>query len=401
MIETPVANATASVPSLQSLQSLQALGSAAAAKSLELAVVIPTFNERANIPVILERLAHVLAGIEYEVVIVDDDSPDGTSETVREIALCQRNVRIVRRVGRRGLASACIEGMLATAAPYIAVMDGDLQHDETILPRMFARARQDSLDVVIASRNVEGGGMGRFSRGRVWLSGLGLKLSRLVLSTPVSDPMSGFFLVDRRFVNDAIYRTSGVGFKILVDLLASVQRPVKLAEIPYTFRLREAGESKLDLAVNLEYLYLVLDKLIGRVIPLRFAMYTLVGTAGALLHLGTLGLLYLGRHASFQTAQIAATFLAMNFNFLLNNLFTYRDARLRGRRLVAGLFTFYVACSIGSAINLSVSEALLARSVPWLLSGLAGLAISSVWNYGVTSVTTWRRQRRALNPISR
>jgi dolichol-phosphate mannosyltransferase len=374
--------------------SLQALGAAVAADTLELAVVVPTFNERGNVPAIVQRLARVLAGVSYEVIIVDDDSPDGTAEAVREIALHQRNVRIIRRVGRRGLASACLEGMLSTAAPYIAVMDGDLQHDENILPRMLARAREDALDIVVASRNVEGGSMGRFSRGRVWLSGLGLKLSRLILHSTVTDPMSGFFLADRRFIDEAIYRTSGVGFKILVDLLASVRRPVKLAEIPYTFRLREAGESKLDLAVNFEYLYLILDKLIGGVIPLRFAMYALVGAAGAVLHLAVLGLLYLGGSASFQTSQLTATFLAMTFNFLLNNLFTYRDARLRGKRLFTGLLTFYLACSIGSAINLRVADTLLSHAVPWLLSGLAGLAISSVWNYGVTSVTTWRRQRR-------
>ncbi len=356
--------------------------------------VIPTYNEQANIAGIVERLERVLAGVPHEIVFVDDDSPDGTSEAVRGIALHQRNVRLIRRIGRRGLASACLEGMLSTAAPYIAVMDGDLQHDESILPAMLIRARQDRLDVVIASRHVDGASMGQFAAERVRLSNLGLKLSRLVLHTTVSDPMSGFFLADRRFIDDAIYRTSGVGFKLLVDLLASARRPVKLAEVPYTFRLREAGESKLDLLVGFEYLYLVLDKLTGGLIPPRFAMFTVVGAAGVVLHLATLGLLYLNGYASFQTAQIAATVLAMTANFLLNNLFTYRDARLRGARLLTGLLTFYAACAVGSAINLSVSGDLLRHGLPWVLSGLAGLAISSVWNYGVTSVTTWRAKRR-------
>jgi dolichol-phosphate mannosyltransferase len=373
--------------------SLAVLASAFAAKPLELAVVIPTFNERANVAIIIARLADVLAGIAYEVIVVDDDSPDGTWEEVREIGARQRNVRVLRRIGRRGLASACLEGMMATAAPYIAVMDGDLQHDETVLPQMLARAREHNVELVVASRTAEGGSMGDFSPKRVWLSSLGRKLSAFILHTDISDPMSGFFLVDRRLVDEAVYRTSGVGFKILVDLLASVERPVRCAEVPYTFRLREAGESKLDAAVGLEYIYLLLDKLVGSVIPLRFAMYGLVGAAGAVLHLAVLGLLYAGRGLSFTTSQVAATVIAMTFNFLLNNFFTYRDARLRGRRLIAGLVTFYAACSIGSAVNLSVARDLLERGVPWLLSGLAGLAISSVWNYGVTSVTTWRRRR--------
>ena len=209
-------------------------------------------------------------------------------------------------------------------------MDGDLQHDESILPRMLLQARQDQLDIVIASRHADGASMGQFEAQRVRLSNLGLKLSRLVLHTTLSDPMSGFFLADRRFIDDSIYRTSGVGFKLLVDLLASARRPVKLAEVPYTFRLREAGQSKLDLMVGFEYLYLVLDKLTGGLIPPRFAMFTVVGAAGVVLYLATLALLYLNWHAAFQTSQIAATVLAMTANFLLNNLFTYRDARFTG-----------------------------------------------------------------------
>ena len=209
------------------------------------------------------------------------------------IALHRRNVRLIRRIGRRGLASACLEGMISTAAPYIAIMDGDLQHDESIFPRhAVSRRARDQLDLVIASRHADGASMGQFASNRVRLSNLGLPLSRLVLHATVSDPMSGFFLADRRFIDDSIYRTSGVGFKLLVDLLASARRPVKLAEVPYTFRLREAGESKLDLMVGFEYLYLVLDKLTGGLIPPRFAMFTVVGAAGVVFYLATLGLLY-------------------------------------------------------------------------------------------------------------
>jgi dolichol-phosphate mannosyltransferase len=373
---------------------LRALADAVETGALELAVVIPTYNEKANIAAIVERVERVLAGTCHEIIFVDDDSPDGTSEAVRSIALHRHNVRLIRRIGRRGLSSACLEGMMSTAAPYVAVMDGDLQHDESILPRMLTQARDGQLDLVIASRHVEGASMGEFAAQRVRLSNLGLALSRAVLHVTVSDPMSGFFLADRRFIDDSIYGTSGVGFKLLVDLLASAKRPVKFAEVPYTFRLREAGQSKLDLMVGFEYLYLVLDKLTGGLIPPRFAMFTVVGSAGVVIYLAALGLLYSEGHASFQTSQIVATLLAMTANFLLNNLFTYRDARLRGSRLLTGLLTFYAACAVGSAINLSVSGDLLRHGLPWILSGLAGLAISSVWNYGVTSVTTWRAKRR-------
>jgi dolichol-phosphate mannosyltransferase len=240
---------------------------------------------------------------------------------------------------------------------------------------------------------VAGASMGGFAESRVRLSNFGLKLSRLILHAEVHDPMSGFFLVDRKFVEETIYRTSGIGFKILVDLLASTRRPVNLSEIPYTFRNREAGESKLDFTVGLEYLYLVLDKLVGDFIPLRFVLYTMVGAAGVLLHLATLGLLYATGYAPFATAQIVATVAAMTFNFLLNNLVTYRDAKLKGNRLVIGLASFYLACSIGAILNLAISEQLLRYGVPWLSAGFTGLAISSVWNYAITNVTTWRRKR--------
>jgi dolichol-phosphate mannosyltransferase len=375
-------------------ESLRALSSAVETGVLELAVVIPTYNEEANVRGIVERLDRVLAGISREIIFVDDDSPDGTSETVRDIARNRRDVRIIRRIRRRGLASACLEGILSTGAPYVAVMDGDLQHDESILPKMLLKAREGQLDIVVASRHTDGASMGDFAAERVRLSNLGLKLSRLVLRTTVSDPMSGFFLADRRFIDESIYRTSGVGFKLLVDLLASAQRPVKLTEVPYTFRSREAGQSKLDLMVGIEYISLVLDKLTGGLVPPRFVMFTIVGSTGVVLHLAALGLLYSYGHASFQTSQVAATLLAMTANFLLNNLFTYRDARLRGVRLLTGLLMFYAACAIGSAINLSVSGGLLRHGLPWILSGLVGLAISSVWNYGVTSVTTWRAKRQ-------
>jgi len=283
--------------------------------------------------------------------------------------------------------------MMATAAPVIAVMDADLQHDESILRQMFDTLRNGSYDVVVGTRNSGGGSMGGFAPWRVKLSNWGLRISRLATRARLSDPMSGFFVVDRRYVDEVIYRTSGVGFKILVDLLASSRRPVRLAEVPYTFRTREHGESKLDLNVGLDYLYLLLDKIFGDRIPVRFGLYVLVGATGVALYLGTLGLL-LQNGVAFAQAQMIGTGFAMTGNFLLNNLVTYRDARLTGWRLIPGLLSFYLACSIGFITNLSIAEQLLERNVPWLWAGFAGLAISSVWNYGVTSVFTWRRLKR-------
>lgn len=366
----------------------------AAPLGYELAIVIPTYNERANVAELTARLEKSLSGVRFEVLFVDDDSPDGTAQAVRELAASRPWLRVIQRIGRNGLASACIEGMLACAAPAVAVMDADLQHDESILREMFDTLRKGGYDLVAGTRNSSGGSMGEFASWRVRLSNWGWRISRLVTRSELSDPMSGFFVVSRPFLNEVVHRTSGVGFKILVDLLASSTRPVRIAEVAYRFRNREHGESKLDLNVGLEYLYLVLDKLFGDRVPVRFVLYALVGTAGVALHLSILGALMRAR-VSFTEAQMAATGIAMTANFLLNNLVTHRDARLRGWRLLPGLATFYAACSIGFFTNLGIARQMLDHGFGWLWAGAAGLAVSSVWNYGVTSVFTWRRRRQA------
>jgi len=363
---------------------------------LDLAVVIPTFNEVENVDPLLERLEQVLASLQWEAIFVDDDSPDHTAALVSELARGDRRIRLIRRIGRQGLASACVEGMLATSAPYIAVMDADLQHDESILLSMYERIKSEQLDLVIGSRNIEGGDMGEMARRRAALSGLGSRLSRAVSKCELSDPMSGFFIVDRNFLEEVIYRLSATGFKILVDLVASAQRPIRFAEVPYRFRNRQRGESKLDINVGLEYLQLLLDKLIGGMLPARFVMFGLVGGLGLLVHLAVLALLYWYARYEFLFAQTVATVAAMTFNFLINNLTTFRDRRLRGWRIVTGLAIYYLACSIGAITNLSFARFLLGAGLPWYLAGILGMAVSSVWNYGVNAIFTWRRVTRQL-----
>lgn len=282
---------------------------------------------------------------------------------------------------------------MASSAPYLAVMDADLQHDERVLPEMLRRIDQEGLDVVVASRRAERGSMGEFASRRVRLSDMGTRVSRLVSRCAVTDPMSGFFLVEAGFLRATVPRLTGSGFKILLDILASSPTTPRCAEVPYTFRLRQMGESKLDVSVALEYLFLVVDKLIGRWVPTRFVLFLLVGALGVLVHLAVLAPVYLygGR---FERAQVLATFAAMTFNFAVNNVVTFRDRRLRGKRLVTGLVTFYAACSLGAVTNVAFANLLVQHKVPWFLAGGAGTAISSVWNYGVNTVLTWRRGRR-------
>ncbi|MEO5922213.1 MAG: glycosyltransferase family 2 protein [Bryobacteraceae bacterium] len=360
---------------------------------LDLAVVVPTFKERKNVEPLLDLLRQALFGVEYEVIFVDDDSPDGTAEAIRAIARTNTRVRVLQRIGRRGLSSACLEGMLSTPAPYIAVMDADLQHDERILPVMLEKLKSGNLDLVIATRNSGDGSMGGFSLGRIKLSHLGRRLSHLVSKTDLSDPMSGFFVVSRTFLNEVVHASSGVGFKILLDLVSSAERPVRFTEVPYTFRRRIHGDSKLDLLVGIEYLQLLLDKTIGDWIPPRFVLFAMVGSFGYLLFTITLGLLISVLQYPFVSAQVLATAVAMTANFFLNNLLTYRDRRLRGTQLLTGFLTFAIACSAGVVANVRVADFLRQQSFGWYPAGLIGLIVGSVWNYGVTSIITWRRVR--------
>jgi dolichol-phosphate mannosyltransferase len=362
-------------------------------KPLQLAVVVPTFNESANVLPLLEALERSLDGVSYEVIFVDDDSPDGTADVVRQIGRTNPRVRVLQRIHRRGLASACLEGMMSTPARYIAVMDGDMQHDESVLTSMLAKIQEGNLDLVVATRNAEGGGMGEFAKKRQFLSQMGRRLSDWISHTGLSDPMSGFFMLDRRFLEEVIHSASGIGFKILLDLVASSKRPVRFAEVPFTFRKRVHGESKLDVLVGLEYLQLLLDKTVGDLIPPRFIMFSMVGSVGLVLSLGLLYVLMNFGNMTFGAAQWVTTFVAMTANYFVNNALTYRDRRLRGRRLAIGLVTFFAACFVGAVINVRIAEFLRDAGSSRYVAAACGLIIGAVWNYGVTSITTWRQVR--------
>jgi dolichol-phosphate mannosyltransferase len=356
----------------------------------DLCLIIPTYNERENIAPLFARLRETLEGIRYEVIVVDDDSPDRTAKAARAAAGERTNLRVLERIGRRGLASACIEGMLATSAPYLAVMDADMQHDEAILPQMFRMMQSGNFDLVVGSRHVEGGSMGEMAPWRVFLSRAGRRLCRL--KRP-SDPMSGFFMIRRTSFEGLAHRLSGIGFKILLDLLLTGRDTLRVGEIPYHFRPRQHGKSKLDVIEGLAYAELLLDKLLGGLIPARFVFYCAVGTLGVGIHLLLLWSFLRLVRLDFVQAQVLGTVLVMMLNYALNNSITWRDRRRRGWGFWTGMLSYGVACSLGVAANVAVSGEAARGGMPWALAGVMGLMISSVWNYGVTSIWTWRYRR--------
>jgi dolichol-phosphate mannosyltransferase len=375
---------------------LELSGGTASPGAPELCVVVPTFNERDNVPVLAARLASALDGIAWEAVFVDDNSPDGTAEVVRSLARGDPRIRCLRRIDRRGLSSACIEGILSTSAPFIAVIDGDLQHDEALLPRMLRQLQIGTEDLAIASRYIGAGRAdGLSSQGRKRLSRAGARLARLVTGVEISDPVSGFFMLRREVADLVAPRLSGVGTKILIDILTASPRTLSVIEFPYQFSTRQAGESKLDAMVALEYAILLAEKRSGRYLSSRLLLFGLVGASGVLVNLVALRLL-LGVFdvgtGGFVRAESIATAIAMVSNFFLNNVLTYRDCRLVGWQAVRGLVSFMVVCGLGALVNVAIARDVYAETGLWLLAGIAGAVAGALVNYSLTSVFTWRRR---------
>jgi len=353
----------------------------------ELSVIVPAYRERDNIPLLLDALEQALAGLDWEAIVVADAADDGTEEVVRERAQRDQRVRIIQRIGRRGLASACIEGMLSSSAPYLAVMDADLQHDEALLPKLLDAAKHGGAEVVVASRYMEGGSTGELAADRVRISRLASVLSS-VLCKGLTDPMSGFFVVRRQFLERVVRKLYGRGFKILLDMIAAARGHVKIAELPYQMRSRARGESKLGVRVIAEFFMLILYHLTGRLLPARFFLFGAVGVTGVGVQLAVLWLAFHGS-GEFLYSQIVATWAAMTSNFFLNNIFTYGDQRLRGARIWRGLISFYAACGIGALINIALAEWLFLKAVPYWAAGLTGALVASLWNFFTTASFTW------------
>ena len=357
----------------------------------EFTVVVPTFNERENIPELLSRLEKSLRGEAWEVIFVDDDSTDGTAAQVREVARKNSRVRCLQRIGRRGLSSACVEGMLASSSPYLAVIDGDCQHDEAALPRMLELLKSGQADVVVGTRYAAGGGIGSWNASRAKMSRFATRLSRIVIKHDLSDPMSGFFAIRREVLERAVRNLSSVGFKILLDIIASSPEVPRVKEVSYEFRNRHAGESKLDGQALWAYLMLLADKFTRGIVPVRFLSFALIGAVGVIIHLSILTFLFRGISLTFTFSQAFATVIAMVSNFTMNNALTYRDKRLRGTAWVIGLVTFMLTCSFGALANVGVASFLFKRDTFWVLSALTGIVVGTVWNYAMTATFTWEK----------
>jgi dolichol-phosphate mannosyltransferase len=358
----------------------------------QLSVIVPTFNERDNVIELFRKLEATLAGVAWEVIFVDDNSPDKTWSVVRGLAETDSRVRCLRRIGRRGLSGACIEGILASSAPYVAVIDADLQHDETQLPKMLSLLQGGGVDLVVGSRYVDGGSADGLQGGRLGISVAATVMAKRLLGIGIADPMSGFFMIRSDRFEQLAPSLSVQGFKILLDIVATARGSLRIVEVPFVFGARQHGESKLDSMVALDFLGLVLAKLTRDLVSLRFLLFALVGTFGLVVHLVVLDIALLLSPESFAKAQSIAALIAMTSNFLLNNFLTYRDQRLKGFAIIRGLLIFYLVCAVGLLANVGVAFSIYNQQPIWWLAGASGALMGVVWNYAVSSLFVWRKR---------
>jgi len=359
----------------------------------ELTVVIPTYNESDNVPLLVDRLRSTLRGVHWEVIFVDDNSPDGTGRLARALGELDRRVRCIRRIGRRGLAGACLEGILASQARYVAVMDGDLQHDASLLAVMLDRMSRDDVDLVVASRDLasEEASEG-LSAARRFVSRVSNASARRLLGVKLKDPMSGFFVVRREIVEDVAPALSTQGFKILLDIVATAGDRLRFVELPYVFGKRIHGDSKFDMSAALAFVQLLLSRFTDDAISIRFVLFCLVGLTGVGVHMAALAALKAFTTFQFAVMQTAATAAAIAWNFAINNLVTYRDQRLFGWQFIAGLLRFELICAVGAVSNLGIAFWIYGYQQSWWLAGLGGAMLSGVWNYVVSAAFVWHRR---------
>jgi dolichol-phosphate mannosyltransferase len=366
--------------------------------SAQLTIVVPTLNERENVEPLVEKIAAALPETPWEIIFVDDDSPDGTADTVRALARRDSRVHCIQRIGRRGLSTACIEGVLASSSPYIAVMDGDLQHDERLLPQMLQALKNKTCDIAVGSRYVAGGGLGEWGWGRASISFLAIRLSRSICRVPLADPMSGFFMARREAFEGAIRRLSGKGFKILLDLMASSPQQLRVSELPFHFRPRQHGSSKLDTMVAWEFVLLLLDKLTGRRLASNSLKTVSLICSGFALYLCGQWLTRVSGAGPLASKSVALVVSATAI-FFLNQLLTYRDERLGGTRLAFRLLLFLALTGLFASWSLRAIGDVLNGWNNSQLTPIASALVSTLLSYAVARVLS-RPKRIEPPPVA-
>lgn len=357
---------------------------------LDLAVVIPARLGAGRALALLATLERTLGDVVWEAIFVEDGPADGTAEALREIGRRNIRVRVLQRIGRRGRASAAAEGMLASSAPIVAVIDPEPPHDERLLRRLFSAVRDGGCDLAVGSRFLMGRGHGDWDEIRSAASRWVGRQTQAVMRTRLTDPASGVFAISRTALTGALPRLSGRGDAILLDLVVSSRAALRVIELPCRPPAQARDEGKHELVVALECLKLVLDQSVGRFVPVRLIPFLAVEGLGLAVELGLLCLLTALGFLN-TPAQLIAVWSTMTVKFFVNNAVTFNDRRLNGWRIVPGLLSFYAVCLIGAAAGTGLGTSIQAEPQCGWTAGIAAALIGVTWNFAASNVMTWRK----------
>jgi dolichol-phosphate mannosyltransferase len=347
----------------------------------ELCVVVPVFRHGAAIAGIVDKLRSADQNGDWDIVFVDDNSPDDTVAAVRALGARDSRVRAIRRVGRNGLTQTCLAAMVASRARFVAMIEPDADFDPALLTTMLERLRGGDADLVVATRGRVPGGRLRTLARRALSA-----ITRRALSTDMRDPTSGLFMLRRDALEDLTPSLSSLGYQVLLDLVATARGRLRVVEVAGGYRAHGGGRSELKLA--LELLALMIAKFSNDAVSIRFMLFCLVGLSGVGVHLAILDVALVA--FSFTVAQTVATLLTTIWNYSLNNVVTYGDQRLTGWSYFTGLVRFQLVCGIGLISNVGVASLIYANETTWWLAGLGGALMGAVWNYAVSAVFVWR-----------
>lgn len=363
-------------------------------------IVLPTFNEMGSIDLAIDRLHEQLSGQDYEIIVVDDDSPDGTWRHVEARAANDPRLRVYRRTRGRGLATAILDGLAQGMGQRLLVMDADLQHDAADVPQLLQTL--DEADLAIGSRYVAGGDTSDWNRWRLGLSRVATRLSKWSLGRQVTDPMSGFFALRRELLHRHLPTLRPHGYKFLLHLVHAA-RDARIQEVPIQFAARSHGESKMTPRIWVALMRSLTELSLQRILAQRFVRYCLVGGSGAVVQIAAVWCLQhlLGLQDKPDLALAIAIGIAMGNNYLWNNLWTFADRphRTWPQRL-RGLSLFVAISGIGALINHAVTSQLadfFAVDIAW--TSIAGIAVATCWNFIFNWGVTWSFWRKRMFEI--
>ncbi len=360
-----------------------------------ISIVIPTFNEVENIIPLLKNLTSLVNHFEYEIIVVDDDSPDGTSDEVNKYMKLNKRIKLITRIGRSGLSSAIKEGLIFAQGKYLLVLDGDGQHDPSFILQMLEEIKKNKSDIIIGSRFLNTSTLEGLSNKRSLGSKIANKFARISLHrnySKLTDYLSGCFCLEKEITKKFIRKIEINGFKFLYELLSLSKGKLVVNEVPLIFKERRFGNSKLDVAIVWDFLISIIHNLTLRLLPRRAISFGLVGISGVFVQLFITSFLVEIFLIDFYNALPFAVVFAATSNFLINNQVTFRSDRLKNKALLTGLLKFLIVASLPVIANVGITTAFYKYiSADTFIAQIAGIAIVYAWNYLASSSFVWKK----------